>query len=210
MYWAGGCISHHVLGMGGVYPSMHWQGVSAQGVSTWGCLPRGVCPEEVSARGGVCQGGYLPRGVWQTPSLGPEAADIPPLNRMTDWCKNITLPQLRAVKRYPPYDKVKTFTIWRLIAGCGGNLTDVNGTFTSPGYPGAPAGSKTCTWRIKVVYLRARLHVPSQCPSPSPSPSKFNIVPIVMNHLTESHSVRRCNDVNLTVNMMVTCSLTRV
>ena len=41
-------------------------GVSAQG---------GVCPGGVSAQGGVCQ---------------------TPLNRITDRCKNITLPQLRA------------------------------------------------------------------------------------------------------------------
>ena len=47
--------------------------MSAQGVSAWGDLPR---------PGGVCLGGvYLP--------------DTPlPVNRMTDRCKNITLPQL--------------------------------------------------------------------------------------------------------------------
>ena len=46
-------------------------------------------PGEVSAQGGlprgVCLRGCLPRGVYQTP----------PMNRMTDRCKNITLPQLR-------------------------------------------------------------------------------------------------------------------
>ena len=47
---------------GGVYPSMHWAGGSAQGGVCWGCLPGGVC---------------LPRGC-QTPP--------PPVNRMTDRC----------------------------------------------------------------------------------------------------------------------------
>ena len=38
-----------------------------------------------TAQGGVCPGGYLSRGVRQTP---------PPVDRMTDMCKYITLPQL--------------------------------------------------------------------------------------------------------------------
>ena len=54
------------------YPSMHCVGGSAQGE----CLPgRG------SAQGGVCPGDVC-------------VADPPPVNRMTDRCKNITLPQL--------------------------------------------------------------------------------------------------------------------
>ena len=52
------------------YPSMHCTGGGLPGE---GCLPRGGCLPR-------------PRGVWQTPSF----------NRMTDRCKNITLPQ-RAV-----------------------------------------------------------------------------------------------------------------
>ena len=55
-----GGISQHALGRG-MYPSMHWAG----------CLP-GV--------GGVCPGGVSP---------GSET-DTPPVNRMTDRCKNIT------------------------------------------------------------------------------------------------------------------------
>ena len=53
------------------------------GVWPGGCLPRGVClPMGVSAQGGVCPGGgCLP--------------DTHPVNRMTDACENITLPQLR-------------------------------------------------------------------------------------------------------------------
>ena len=46
-----------------------------------GCLPRGCLPRGVSAGGDICPG-----SVWQTPL---------PVNRMTDRCKNITLPQLR-------------------------------------------------------------------------------------------------------------------
>ena len=55
------------------------QGVSAwEGVSAWGCLPRW----EVSVQGMFAHGphGWLP--------------DTPPVNRMTDRCKHITLPQL--------------------------------------------------------------------------------------------------------------------
>ena len=48
----------------------------------------GVSAEEgVSAQGGVCRGeGCLPGG---------ECKADPPVNRMTDRCKNFTLPQLR-------------------------------------------------------------------------------------------------------------------
>ena len=67
-------------------------GVSAPGgVCSWGCL----LPGGVSApRGGVCSGGCLlprgsaPRGGWY-PAF--TKADTPPVNRMTDRCKNITL-----------------------------------------------------------------------------------------------------------------------
>ena len=41
-----------------------------------------------SAEGIVCPGGCLPGGGWCV-------ADPPPMDRMTDTCKNITLPQLR-------------------------------------------------------------------------------------------------------------------
>ena len=41
-------------------------------------------PGEVSARGGVCPGGCLP---------GWCGRQNPPVNRMTDRCKNITLPR---------------------------------------------------------------------------------------------------------------------
>ena len=58
-------VSQHALGRG-VYPSMHWAG-------------------------GVCTGEYLPsRGVWQEGGCGSHPP--PPGNRMTDRCKNITLP----------------------------------------------------------------------------------------------------------------------
>ena len=72
-----------------------------------GCLPRGwgVCPgggvsaRVVSARGVSVQregvypeGGCLPRGC--LPREGVSARH-PPMDRMTDACKNITLPQLR-------------------------------------------------------------------------------------------------------------------
>ena len=53
------------------------------------CLLGGCLPGEVSP-GGVCLGGLLPGGY---PSM--QWGRPPPLNRITDACKNITLAQLR-------------------------------------------------------------------------------------------------------------------
>ena len=69
----GGVCSGGVSGPRGSAPG----GLSALGVSD----PRGVC-----SRGGVCSGGGIPACT---------EADTPPVNRMTDACKNITLAQLR-------------------------------------------------------------------------------------------------------------------
>ena len=81
----GGGVSQHALGRGGVYPSMHWAG---------GCIPAchaggGVC----TGRGICTEGRCLPRGCVADTPPGPEAST--PLDRMTDACKNSTLPQLR-------------------------------------------------------------------------------------------------------------------
>lgn len=35
-----------------------------------------------------------------------------------------------------------------LLSECGGTLRSVNGSFTSPGYPGNTTLSSECTWRI--------------------------------------------------------------
>ena len=83
------------------------RGCLLRGCLLRGCLPRGVsaggCLPGVSAQGGVCPGvvclgGCLLRGVsapggvcWGCVYL----LRVPPVNRMTDRCKNITLPQLR-------------------------------------------------------------------------------------------------------------------
>ena len=80
--YGGVCLEVSVRGvcLGGVYPG----GVSARGCLPWGCLGvylGGVC------LGGVCLGGCLPH---------PLPADThTPVNRITDACENITLPQLR-------------------------------------------------------------------------------------------------------------------
>ena len=85
-----GCVFQHALGRQGVCipacigQEVSAQGVSARGVSAW----EAVSAQEgggVSVHGVSVQGGYLSRGVWQTP----------PVNRITDACENITLPQLR-------------------------------------------------------------------------------------------------------------------
>ena len=87
MHWAGGCVSQNARGRGmsadgGVCPGeMSAQGVSAQG----DVCPGGVC------QGDVRRGGCLPVGC--NPAC-TEADTPPPVNRMTDRCKNITLPQL--------------------------------------------------------------------------------------------------------------------
>ena len=95
-------------------------GMSAPG----GCLLWGVsAPRGVSALGGVCFGGCLLQGglLWGVSAPGVSApggvpapggcgipvcteADTPPVNRMTDRCKNITLAttSLRPVKKHLP------------------------------------------------------------------------------------------------------------
>ena len=88
------------------YPSMHCTGggclpgggvylrgvVCPVGCLPRGCLPRGVSAGGVSAQGGVCLRGVCPGGVCGRHPL--------PVNRMTDRCINIALPQprLRAAK----------------------------------------------------------------------------------------------------------------
>ena len=67
--------------------SVQWGGVSAQGRLPRGCLPRGVSA-----------GGCLPRGCLARGCLLRvfcHTHPLPPVNRMTDTCENITLPQLR-------------------------------------------------------------------------------------------------------------------
>ena len=56
-----------------------------RGVRPGGCLPGGCLPGGVAARQGVCQGGCQ----------GCVCGRHPPMDRMADTCKNITLPQLR-------------------------------------------------------------------------------------------------------------------
>ena len=80
-------VSHSKLGGGGVSAPggvcLLWWGLLL-GVSGPGGM--GVSGPGVSALGGVWSRG----GVW---SQG--VCEVPPVNRITDACKNITLPQLR-------------------------------------------------------------------------------------------------------------------
>ena len=88
-------VSRSIRKGGGVCP----------GVSAWGfvcpevCLPKGaVCPGGVSTQGecllgGGClprEGGLCPEGVYPSMQWGRHPF---PVNRITDRCKNITLPQ---------------------------------------------------------------------------------------------------------------------
>lgn len=43
--------------------------------------------------------------------------------------------------------------------GCGGNLTALQGTFTSPYYPGVEAQNNTCSWLIMVSSLTRHVTV---------------------------------------------------
>ena len=86
--WSGGVS----LGVG-VCLRVSARGVCLGGVSAWGCLCLGKggvclgCLPGVSAKGDVCPGEVcIPACTGAAP---------PPLDRMTDTCENITLPQLR-------------------------------------------------------------------------------------------------------------------
>ena len=81
------------------------------GVWSWGCLAQGVWSGGVSGLGGcLVQGVSGPGGVW---SRGVSAGQVlPPVNRITDRCKNITLAttSLRPVKMRPA-----TSEMWEII-----------------------------------------------------------------------------------------------
>ena len=120
MHWERGVFQHELTGWGGVYPSMHWAGgcLPRRGVCLGGgsvclggkCLPGGVCwggcfPRAVFAgvsAWGVFAGRVLPKGCLLGTGVCPggclpRRGCLPhtPVNRITDACENITLPQLR-------------------------------------------------------------------------------------------------------------------
>ena len=59
--------------------------------------PPACCPylPACTARGGSAPGGLLPGGACSGGVSPGGVLPLPPVNRMTDRCKNITLPQLR-------------------------------------------------------------------------------------------------------------------
>ena len=80
-------VSQHALGRGGISQNALGRGVSAQ--------EGGVHPSMHWAGGGVCVCIPACTGqVWCLPGVGGPATP-PPVNRITDACENITLPQLR-------------------------------------------------------------------------------------------------------------------
>ena len=86
-------VSRSVRGGRGCLPGGRCLGVSAQG----GCLPRGCLPGgrvSASGGGGVCLGGCLSGGCLPKEYL-PRCMLVYtlPVNRITDRCKNIILPQ---------------------------------------------------------------------------------------------------------------------
>ena len=82
--WSGGCLVQGVSGLGGVWSGRVWSG---------GCLLQGgLCSGGVSAPGGSSLGGV---SASVHAGIHPPEQTPPPVNRMTDACKNITLAQLR-------------------------------------------------------------------------------------------------------------------
>ena len=82
--WSGGCL------LWGVYLVLG--GVCAGGCLLWGVSAPGGCllPGGCTWSGGVCSWGVV------CVCLLPGGCQVlPPVNRITDTCKNITLPQLR-------------------------------------------------------------------------------------------------------------------
>ena len=83
----GGCLSRGCLSMGGMSA---YRGCLPRGRLPWGCLRGGVCP------GGDCLRGICPEGLSARRGLARGCllrGFTPPMNRITDKCKNITLPQ---------------------------------------------------------------------------------------------------------------------
>ena len=91
-------------------------GVSAQGVSAWGCL-HWQCQHW-----GVCPWGCLPMGCLSRGDICPGGV-ADPVNRMTDRCKNINLPQLHCrqskMRRYLSYSICVTNSKWGSCNVCG-------------------------------------------------------------------------------------------
>ena len=84
--------------------TVHLLTISQHALSRGECLPRGCLPGCVCL-GDICPEGCLPGGcllggvclgvsAWGCSLPGPRA-DSPPVDRMTDMCKKITLPQFR-------------------------------------------------------------------------------------------------------------------
>ena len=94
-----GCIpsaSVTISGMGCLPRGCPPRGCSPREVSAWGCLPRGCLPGGCLPSRvclGVCLGVCLPRGC-TPPAHRMLGYKQPPVNRITDRCKNITFPQL--------------------------------------------------------------------------------------------------------------------
>ena len=68
---------------------------TARSLPYGGLCPRGSCPGGSLSRGVRCSGVSCLGGSRVSVQGGLTDRDRPPVNRMTDRCKNITLPQLR-------------------------------------------------------------------------------------------------------------------
>ena len=56
----------------------------------------------------------------------------------------------------------------------------------------------------KYTSLKVYLHVPSPCPCSSPSPSKFTIIPIVMDYLSDRLGMGPIQSVNVNITVKET------
>ena len=114
----GGSVSRVGLYPGGLHPGKGIciqggsvsRGVCIQEVCIWGSASRGVCIHRDLHLGVCIQGGLYPQGSasrWVGQTSGHvtcdacwEAKPLPPVDRITDTCENITLPQTSFVGAY--------------------------------------------------------------------------------------------------------------
>ena len=86
----GQSLSRRISVLGGLCP----RGLCPGGSLSRGPLSRGVSVQRSLCPGGLCPGVSLPRGSLSREGL-PDRDPFPLVNRITDTCKNITLPQVR-------------------------------------------------------------------------------------------------------------------
>ena len=108
-------------------------GVCLGGSAKRGCLPRGVYTGEVSAWGSVCQ-----EGVCQEEGCLPRGClpDTPPVNRITDRCKNVTVKRKHSSRMHTTHLVTVHALSLGVSAGVGVGIPGLGDGYTMDlGYP---------------------------------------------------------------------------